>query len=162
MAVTCSDSSRRLVTDCGADVVIDYKRERYDEVLKGGDFDAVVDAVGYNDKFTGAMAVLKPETGQLVDLIGPPTIGYLNRGQKKDSLLTYTMQGFKYGSSVRYQIVGVSANGPALRTMAQLLEAGTMKPIVDKVYGGLEEVQAAFDYNERGASHGKVIISIKE
>lgn len=58
--------------------------------------------------------------------------------------------------------MGVEADGDALRTIARLLEDGTLRPVVDKVYDGLGEVQAAFDYNESGRCHGKVVISVKE
>ncbi|CAD7699306.1 unnamed protein product [Ostreobium quekettii] len=160
VAVTCSAASKELASSCGADLAIDYKSENFEEVLKGGDFDSVIDAVGTNDKFQRAAAVLKPDSGMLVDLVGPPSIGYL--GTNKDSLLKFALQGFKYGASVRHQIVGVEANGPALRTMGRLLEEGTLKPVVDRVFQGLSEVQAALDYNKSGAAHGKLVVSLKE
>lgn len=162
MAVTCSASSAPLVTDCGADVVVDYTRENFEEVLKDGNYDAVLDAVSYNKKFERAAAVLKPKVGMLIDLIGPPSIGYLNRGVAKESMWSYATQRMQHGGNVRYRFVGVTPDGRALRAIARLLEDGTIKPVVDKVYKGLGEVQAAFDYVESGAAHGKVVVSVKE
>ena len=160
VATTCSASSAELVTRLGADVVIDYTTTKFEDVLKGEDYDCVLDCVGYDSKFSRAKAVLNPASGQLIDLVGPPVIGYLRRGENADDPISFGQQALELGSQVRYRLVGVSPNGPALRSIAKLMEEGSVKPVVDKVFDGLEQVQQAFDYNESGSAHGKAIIQV--
>eukprot|EP00899_Mesostigma_viride_P014405 jgi/Mesvir1/22966/Mv25085-RA.1 len=161
VVVTASKGSEALVRSLGADRVVDYKSEQFEEVLKGDNFDVVVDAVGYDRKCSRAKAVLKPGSGQLVDLIGPPSIGYLRRNSKADGPVEYGQELIKYGKDVRYNIVGVEPNGAALATVADLMREGKMRPVVDKVFNGLEQLQQAWDYNRSGRAHGKVVVNLE-
>ncbi|GMH41849.1 hypothetical protein BSKO_09759 [Bryopsis sp. KO-2023] len=162
VAVTCSESSSALVKSLGADLVIDYKKENFEQVLEGSDYDCVLDAIGYDDKCRRAAKVLKKGSGILVDLTGPPSLGHLRKGEQMDSFTQYLNSTSDDGPSVRYQLVGIEPNGPALRTIASYFESGEMKPVTDKVYVGLGSVQDAFDFNKSGGAHGKLVIDLQE
>jgi len=161
VAVTCSADSAELVRSLGADVVIDYKTCKFEEVLKGENYDVVVDAVGYDSKCSRSAEVLDPNKGMLVDLIGPPAIGYLRRSQRADGVVKYAMQLLKYGKLVRYKLVGVAPNGEALRAVAKLVGSGEIKPVIEREFQGLEQVEDAFKLSKSGRAHGKIVIKMK-
>jgi NADPH:quinone reductase-like Zn-dependent oxidoreductase len=48
-----------------------------------------------------------------------------------------------------------------LKALAELVEAGKVKTVIDRVYP-MDEVSSAFDYVGKGHARGKVIIDVAE
>lgn len=67
------------------------------------------------------------------------------------------------GSTLRSRDDGYKAElvsrfaGDALPRLAQ---GGPFRPVVDRVYGALEDVQAAHEYMESNASTGKMVVRV--
>jgi NADPH:quinone reductase-like Zn-dependent oxidoreductase len=59
----------------------------------------------------------------------------------------------------RYAYLFVRADGEQLREITRLVEAGAIKPLVDKVFP-LEQVRDALAYSESGRATGKVVIRV--
>ena len=66
-STTVSSGNRELVRDLGADEVVDYKQQQFENLLRG--YDAVLGTVR-GDALEKAIAILKPGS-QIVSLIGP-------------------------------------------------------------------------------------------
>mmetsp|Transcript_18263 Transcript_18263/g.59075 ORF Transcript_18263/g.59075 Transcript_18263/m.59075 type:complete len:395 (+) Transcript_18263:33-1217(+) len=156
VAVTCSASSGDFCKGLGADIVVDYKSENFEDVISG--YDVVVDAVGYDSKCERAKKVLKAG-GKLVDLVTIPSIGYLS-DYKGDSVVDYAKQLIKFGGDVGYKVVGVAQNGAYLRKIASLVEEGKVKVVIDSTFSGLGEVEDAWARNKTGGAHGKIVIEL--
>lgn len=50
-------------------------------------------------------------------------------------------------------------NGDALREVGKLVEAGRIKPDIDRVFG-LDDIREAHQYLEGGHARGKVVIKV--
>jgi len=54
----------------------------------------------------------------------------------------------------------MKGNGSQLAEITKLIEAGIIKPVIDKVFP-FEETNEALEYVETGRSRGKVVVKIK-
>ena len=68
VATTTSTANIALVKSLGADVVVDYKKDDFEKVLKG--YDVVLNSLG-KDTLEKSLSVLKPG-GKLISISGPP------------------------------------------------------------------------------------------
>lgn len=138
VATTVSGSDIDFVKKLGADEVIDYKTQKFEELLS--DFEAVFDTVGgeVTDK---SFHVLK-RGGVLVSMLGLPNQELAQ----------------KYGVTAIGQ--GTKTDNSHLTRLAVLVDSGKINIKVDKVFS-LEEVQEAFKYQEEIGPRGKVVLKIK-
>jgi len=61
---------------------------------------------------------------------------------------------------VTFSFLFMKANGDQLKAITSLINSGTIKPIVDKVFA-FESIKEAMAYVESGRAKGKVVIKIK-
>ena len=150
--VTGVTSTRNLdlVRSIGADCVIDYTQQNFTE--HSDQYDLILDAVG-NHPLSALKRVLKPN-GICVGA-GGPTDDWMLRpiAQALHSLLVSTISDRKF--------VGVLGNTSTanLTTIAELMQAGKVTPVIDRYYP-LSQVPEAIRYLEVGHARGKVIITI--
>lgn len=137
-ATTVKTDDFDFVKRLGADEVIDYKSQKFEEILK--DYDAVYDTVG-NETTIKSFNVLK-RGGILVSMLGQPDQELAN----------------KYGVTAIGQ--ETKTNTAHLKRLAELVEGGKIKVNVDKTYP-LELASEAFAYQEKIHPRGKVVIKIK-
>ncbi len=142
VTAVCGTSNQGWVKELGADKMIDYTQE--DFTKSDETYDAVFDAVG-KASIGKSMNVLK-EGGVFLDCVG-----MLRRGiQAKFA----TMRSSK-------RVMGDSAEGKLedLIYIKELVEAGVLKPVIDRTYL-LEEIAEAHRYVETGRKKGNVVITI--
>ena len=139
VATTAMADDRAYVQELGADQVIDYKKEAFEERLQ--DFDAVFDTVG-GDTMEKSFKVLK-KGGTLVSMLGQPNP-------------TLTKQ---YGVTAIGQMTHVTTE--ILKRLAQLVDSGAIKIHVDRVFP-LEKAKEAFQLLEEGHPRGKVVFGIRQ
>jgi NADPH:quinone reductase-like Zn-dependent oxidoreductase len=161
VATTTSAKNRELVTRLGADRVIDYKTERFDEVLQ--DYDAVLDALG-GDEQLRSFRVLR-SGGALVTITGTPTAAWgkawgLNPVLRLAlRLMTRRYTAAAKAKGARYEYLFMHPSGEQLEFLSSLVQRGTLKPLVDRVFS-LDEAQEALAYVETGRAVGKVIVRV--
>jgi NADPH:quinone reductase-like Zn-dependent oxidoreductase len=162
VATTTSTDNVDLVRRLGADVVIDYKKEDFANVLR--DYDVVLNSL---DKVTleKSLRVLKPG-GQLISISGPPDAAFA-RSIGASWLVSTIMHALSYGirskakrRQVAYSFLFMRANGAQLREITSLIEAGVIRPVVDRVFP-FAATKEAMAYVEAGRSKGKVVVSLK-
>ncbi len=162
VATTASDKGFELVTSLGADRVINYKEESFEEVLE--EYDAVFDTLG-GENLHKSFRILKPK-GQIVSVSGLPNRKFAveNRlGLIKSilfSLISRKITALEKKFNVSYHFLFMKPSGAQLEQIKELVEKGSIRPIIDKVYP-LEDAQKAIDYVETGRAKGKVIIKMK-
>lgn len=61
---------------------------------------------------------------------------------------------------VHFQFLFMRADGKALGKITELIEAGKIRPIIDKVFP-FDQVNEAMSYVETGRSKGKVVVKIQ-
>jgi NADPH:quinone reductase-like Zn-dependent oxidoreductase len=144
----CSTQKMDFVRSLGADHVIDYRRVDYTKA--GERYDWIVDTDSHHRirhvrralRPNGVYVTLGGETGALLGgLIAGPLLSLFS--DRWSGLLLWWKP----------------FHPPDLETLRGLIDAGTLKPIIDRRYP-LSEIVEALRYVEDGRSRGKVIISV--
>ncbi|WGV57212.1 NADP-dependent oxidoreductase [Brevibacillus brevis] len=162
VATTASEKGYELVKSLGADLIINYKKENFEEMLTG--YDAVFDTLG-GEALEKSFRILKPG-GQIVSISGMPNGRFgkeAKLGWMKTIILSIVSRKIKAQekkSQTRYHFLFMKPSGEQLKVLKEFIEKGLIKPIIDKVYH-LKDADQAFNYLESGRAKGKVVIKIK-
>ncbi|MBB3242165.1 NADPH:quinone reductase-like Zn-dependent oxidoreductase [Pseudomonas sp. Tn43] len=163
VATTTSTSNVDWLKALGADVVIDYKQQNFESELHG--YDVVLNSLGA-DVLEKSLKVLKPG-GQLISISGPPTAQFaLEQGlswalRQVMRLLSGGIRRKARKHGVSYTFLFMRANGAQLQNITTLIEAGVIKPVIDRSFS-FESTAEALRYVEQGKSKGKVTITINQ
>ncbi len=162
VATTTSADNFELVKSLGADVVIDYKTQDFETILK--DYDLVLNS---QDEKTleKSLRILK-SGGKVISISGPPDTAFA-----KEIGLSWFMKTaiFFLSNKVRkqarklnvdYSFLFMQANGKQLSEIGKLIETGVVLPVVDKVFS-FEQINEAMSYVSSGRAKGKVIVKVK-
>jgi NADPH:quinone reductase-like Zn-dependent oxidoreductase len=162
VATTTSMANVELVKSLGADVVIDYKKQAFDKILSG--YDVVLNSLD-GDTLQKSLSVLKPG-GKLISISGPPDPQFA-RQQGMNWFLRQIMGLLSFGirrkakaRKVGYSFLFMRADGGQLREITSLIEAGIIRPIMDRVFP-FEATNEALTYVDTGRSKGKVVVTLK-
>jgi len=162
VATTTSTANVDLVKSLGADIVIDYKKDDFADILR--DYDVVLNSL---DKLTleKSLRVLKPR-GQLISISGPPdaafarSIGASWVLRMIMGLLSYTIRAKAKRRRVNYSFLFMRANGGQLTEITSLIDNGIIRPVVDRVFP-FASTNEAMAYVESGRAKGKVVVSLR-
>lgn len=136
VATTASASNADFVRELGADLVIDYRTQKFEEELSG--YDLVLDSLGGQNLST-SLRVLK-RGGKLVSINGAPDPAFAKEAGLNPVLRlaiaaissTIRRQARKLG--VTYEFLFMRASGSQLREVAALVDAGVIRPIVGATF----------------------------
>jgi len=162
IATTTSTNNIELVKRLGADVVIDYKKEDFETILK--DYDLVLNSQDAKT-LEKSLRILKPG-GKLISISGPPTPDFakkMNAPWFVKFIMKFLSSGVKKKSkklNVSYSFLFMRADGSQLNEITILINSGTIKPIVDKVFP-FNRTNDALAYIEAGRAKGKVVVKVK-
>lgn len=142
----CSTRNVDILQSLGADHIIDYSKEKFTDNPQS--YDLILGVNGHQP-LSDYKRILKPNGifihvgGSEAQMFQAMTMGaWISKTSNK-----------KMGSFLQ------RANQKDLVFMRELLEAGKVKPVIDKQYS-LNEVAEAFRYFEQGHAQGKVVITI--
>ncbi len=161
VATTTSAANAALVKSLGADVVIDYKKEDFGTILK--DHDVVLNSQD-GKTLEKSLRILKPG-GKLISISGPPDVAFAQELgapwylQLAMRALSAGVRKKAKGSDVRYSFLFMKANGAQLERITALIDAGTIRPVMDKVFP-FAATNEALAYIETGRAKGKVVIKM--
>ena len=162
VATTAAGRGAELVRKLGADHVIDYQKERAQDVLQG--YDYAFDLIG-GDELTGAFRVVKPG-GTVVSVAGMPEPSTarvdLDRGPLLAALFwlaSAKIRGAARKRHIRYRFLLMHPSGADLEFLGKLVQQADLNVVVDRVYP-LDEIAEAFTYLEQGHAKGKVIVEM--
>jgi NADPH:quinone reductase-like Zn-dependent oxidoreductase len=146
----CSSRNLEMVRSIGADHVIDYRQQSF--IDNGQRYDLILDMVG-NHALTKVTKVLEPN-GTVVN------VGSSNKGNFIGPLIR-PLQATLLSPFVDSNLVNLLAHlkQEDLETLADLMRAGQLTPIIDRTYR-LAEVPEAIRYSEEGHARGKIIILV--
>lgn len=145
----CGRRNIELVSDLGADRVIDYTNQKFtDEVT---DCDLVFDTIGMENPKSCA-AVLKPKAAYITTV---PNLRTMFRALVSRLLPRWL------GSSCATHVVLVRANGSFLKKIGQLAQQGKLKPVIDTVYS-LDRAAEAHAYSRTFHTRGKLVFRLHD
>jgi NADPH:quinone reductase-like Zn-dependent oxidoreductase len=143
----CSSANLEWVKSLGADRVIDYTREDFTE--NGKTYDIIFDTVGKRS-FSECKGSLTDE-GIYLSTVPTPVI------------MLQALWTAKLGSKkVKFTAAGLRPASEKIKDLvflAELIEAGKIKPVIDRCYP-LEQIAEAHRYVEKGHKKGNVVITL--
>ena len=161
VVTTVSQRNARLVRELGADVVIDYRAQRFEEVVEGCDL--VFDTQG-EETLLRSFDVVK-RGGVVVTVGGKPDAKFA-KAWGVNPLIVLALRVLMRKPTrlarergLRFEYLFMRADGAELARIAELVDAGHIKPVVDRTYA-LGEVKEAIAYVEAGHATGKVVVTI--
>ncbi|PHN31370.1 NADP-dependent oxidoreductase [Pseudomonas sp. ICMP 460] len=162
VATTTSTANVEWVRSLGADEVIDYKTQEFEQVLRGYD---VVLGTTKGDAIEKSVGILRPG-GKIISLVGPLDKAFA-RARRLNGLL-----GFVFGlmsrkiirlskkHGVSYGFLFVRPDGGQLNEMGGLVDAGIIRPVIDRVFP-MEQAVEALKYLAQGRAKGKVVVKVR-
>ncbi|CRM10046.1 MULTISPECIES: NADP-dependent oxidoreductase [Pseudomonas] len=162
VATNTSTANVQMVGILGADEVIDYKQQAFENVLHG--YDLVLGTIR-GDAIEKAVEILKPG-GKIISLVGPLDKAFARaRGLNVFLEFVFGLMSRKIvrlarKNGVAYSFLFARPEGAQLTEIGKLLESGQIQPVIDKVFA-FEQAKEALDYLAQGRAKGKVVIKIK-
>jgi len=162
VATTTSAANAALVKGLGADVVIDYKTQDFENVLR--DQDVVLNSQD-GKTLQKSLRVLKAG-GKLISISGPPdpdfgqdiaAPGFVRLVMR---LLSAGVRRRAAARGIGYAFLFMKADGRQLQQITRLIEAGAIRPVIDKVFP-FASTNEAIAHVESGRAKGKVVIKLK-
>lgn len=138
VATTVSTDDKQFVQELGADQVIDYKTENFEDIVH--DYDAVFDTVG-DDTYKRSFKVLKKGSGMIVSTLEQPNSELMNQ----------------YG--IKAVFLFSQVNRQRLTKLAEWVDQNNIKVNIDKTFS-LDEAAKALDYQKEGHPRGKLVLTI--
>jgi NADPH:quinone reductase-like Zn-dependent oxidoreductase len=135
---TASERNHDFLRSLGADVVIDYRTQRFEDIAQ--DVDVVLDPIGGETQLR-SLETLR-DGGILVSLVG------LMREARPPA------------RNVRATGILVRPDAEQLVRIAELVVSGDLRPVVSHRFG-LHEVAAAHRQSETGRTRGKIILTVR-
>ena len=136
VTTTVSANDKEFVQELGADQVIDYKNQNFEDLLH--DYDAVFDTVG-GETYKRSFKVLKKE-GIIVSMLEQPNSELMNQ----------------YGIKAIFQFT--QADRERLTKLAQWVDQNNIRVNVDRTFS-LDEAADALDYQKDVHPRGKVVLA---
>jgi len=162
VATTAGAGSAALVQSLGADVVIDYRQQDFENVLRN--YDVVLHSQD-SKALAKSLRVLK-RGGQLVSVSGPPDPAF-GETLRASGFLRMVFRLLSAGTRRRAQVLGIGysflfmrAQGSQLQEITRLVDAGAIRPVIDKVFP-FDATNEAIAYVETGRAKGKVVVRVR-
>jgi NADPH:quinone reductase-like Zn-dependent oxidoreductase len=147
----CSTSKLDLVRSIGADNVIDYTRENFADGRRR--WDVIVDTAGRRP--VSVLRRARTRRGTLV-IVGGEGGGRWTGGFFRQILRAPLLSMF---TGQKLRPLTTTEKLEDLQALAELIEAGTVTPVVGKTYP-LIEAREAIRYLAEGHARGKVVITV--
>lgn len=163
VTTTASPRGRALVERLGADRVIDYTTDNFEDQVR--DMDGVFDLLG-GDTLLKSFGVVK-RGGTVVSIAGLPEPVTARKDLGRGPILAtlFWIASFRFRAEARkhgvtYRYLFMHPSGAELAELAHLIEAGTLQPVIDRVFP-FKEIDQAFAYLEAGHAKGKVVVTMQ-
>src|SRR5438477_5227380 len=135
---TASVKNHEMLYELGADELIDYTQQRFEDVARK--IDIVLDTLG-GETQERSWSVLK-KGGNLVSLVQPPS-------EEKAKKL-----------GVRAALLSAQPNGAQLAEIAKIIDSGELTPVINRILP-LSEARRAHELSQSGHIHGKIALRVK-
>lgn len=162
VATTAGSGSFELLKQLGADVLIDYKTQDFESVLK--DYDLVINSQDTRT-LEKSLNIVKAG-GKVISISGPPT-PELAKSIDSSRIMRFVLSLISFGirrkakkRGVVYEFLFMRASGRQLEEITKLVESGVIKTVLDRVFT-FEQTNEALAYLEKGRAKGKVVVNIK-
>ncbi len=155
VTAVCSTRNIELVRSIGADHVIDYTKEDFTQSDQR--YDVIFDNVG-NRSGSERRRVLKPKG--ICVLVGIGGTSASSGETLKRIVGTFMASGFASSGEQKFVRYTTTLNKEDVAVLAQLLETGKVRPVIERTYP-LREGPAALRQFDQGHARGKIVITMQ-
>ena len=161
VATTASAANAEFVRLLGADHVIDYRAQDFEEQLSG--YDLVLDSLG-GENLEKSLRILR-RGGKAIGISGPPTPEFARQAglnpllRLATGVLSRRIRSQAKRLGVEYSFLWMRASGEQLGRIADLVDGGSIRPVVGRVFP-FDETVAALDSLATGGFRGKAVIAV--
>ncbi len=141
VTATAAGKDFQFVKDLGADEIIDYQTQQFEELTDG--FDLILDSIG-GENFVRSLKVLGND-GRII---------LLPSDKKEDAEKAAREQQVN-----GYSHILMHSSGDDMKQIARMLEEGAMKVYISKIFA-FEEIPQAQQQLEEGGNTGKIVIEV--
>lgn len=162
VATTASPKSFEMLQHLGADILIDYKTQNFEDILK--DYDLVLNTQD-EETLLKSMKILKPG-GKIISISVVPDEQFaIDSGVNWLVKFVIKMRSAKVikeasKRQVDYSFLLMHSSRKQLEEITTIIEEGKIKPVIDKVFP-FNETNEAMNYLESGRAKGKVLVKIR-
>ncbi|MFC0627838.1 NADP-dependent oxidoreductase [Kribbella deserti] len=160
VATTASTGNLDFVRELGADHVIDYRHQDFEQLVQG--YDLVLDSLG-GENLEKSLRVLRPG-GKVIGIAGPPDpasareLGVNPLVRLGTAALSSGIRRKARRLGVTYEFLFMRASGEQLRRIAALVDDGALRPVVGRVFD-FDETAQAVQSLAKGGIRGKAVIT---
>lgn len=160
VATTVSAGDVDFVRELGADIVIDYRNQDFEQLLDG--YDLVLDSLG-GKNLEKSLRVLRPG-GTAIGIAGPPdpafarAIGMNPVLRSAIAVLSSKIRRQAKKLRVTYEFLFMRASGDQLRQITALVESGALRPVVGRVVD-FDQTAEAVQSLGKGGIRGKTVLT---
>ncbi|MEU4385774.1 NADP-dependent oxidoreductase [Promicromonospora sp. NPDC023805] len=160
VATTVSAGNIDFVRELGADSVVDYRNQDFEQLLDG--YDLVLDSVG-GETLEKSLRVLRPG-GKVIGIVGPPDAAFAReRGMNPVLRLVMAALSSKVRRQakrlgVAYEFLFTHPSGDQLRQIGALVDKGALRPVVGRVYDFDQTLEAVQSIG-KGGIRGKAVVT---
>jgi alcohol dehydrogenase len=162
VATTASAPKHELVKALGADVIVDYRTDNFRRLLK--DYDLVLDTLGGQSLIDSFYCLRRG--GMVISVSGAPD-NQFGKEMKVNPLVRmaiWAMNRSVYRAArenkAEYRFLLKKSRGEDLAALADLIERGFIKPVIDRIYP-LAQALDALEYLQTGHATGKVVLQVR-
>ena len=162
IATTASPRGAALVRSLGADTVVDYTTQKFEEAL--GEFDAGFDLIG-GETLERMFSIIK-QGGKVVSIAGvpEPQMALKDLGGRRLLALVFWVMSMKVRSLARragvsYRALFMHPSGADLAILAGLIDGGRLKVTIDHTFP-FSQIGDAFAMLESGRAKGKIVVTM--
>ncbi|CAK4072476.1 unnamed protein product [Aphanomyces euteiches] len=165
IATTALQQKDHILTRLGADLVIDYTDNQFEKMLK--DYDCAIDCTSEAIKCIDCIK-LGGIVASIADTPPPEAMDEMNDELSSRTscclffvlgCLSYSMKRKARSKHVEYAYVLVSPDGDTLAEITKYCEDGVIRPVIDKVFG-FDQALEAIELLEAGHVTGKIVIEM--
>ncbi|GAA1703242.1 NADP-dependent oxidoreductase [Fodinicola feengrottensis] len=164
VATTASVRGAELTKRLGADVIVDYTTEKFDDLLHG--YDGAFELIG-GETLDRAFRILKPGA-KIVSVAGRPEPATARLDLKAGILLTALFWAISIGTrrkarrrGITYRYLLMHPSGDDLTLLAGLLDSGKLEVVLDRTFA-FQDIAEAMTYLESGRAKGKIVVTLEK
>jgi NADPH:quinone reductase-like Zn-dependent oxidoreductase len=135
---TASAKNHEKLYQLGADELIDYTTQRFENVARN--IDVVLDTIGGETQERSWQVLNKG--GTLVSLVQAPS---------ENKAKEHSVRGIR---------LSAGPNGQELAEIAKIIDAGKLAPVIDRILP-LSEARRAHQLSQSGHTHGKIVLRVR-
>ncbi len=163
--IVCTSTNGDLCRSLGATRVIDYRAEKWWEVLQGADFDFIYDTVGGETSYELSQGVLNDKQGIFYTIVGDKPSGKVTMGGMLSAMCSMMCRGCCSGPKYMMGMNLPSDADKGVTAVLELVRQGAVRIVLDPTSPydfSLDGAVTMFEKQASGRCKGKLVMTVRD